>query len=142
MVASGRQLAAGPITDSPAEETEICGFGLFQRGSLDEVRRLMDADPGVRQGLYCFDVMTWRTPAGYLAFPSAARAPERRPQGIGRSWRGGCRVRTPQPRKTGARLSRERPEMRSWVIGMTLEADLGRCKEPARLVSGEFADLD
>jgi hypothetical protein len=28
MVASGRQLAAGQITDSPAEETEICGFGL------------------------------------------------------------------------------------------------------------------
>ena len=75
MVASGQQLAAGPITDSPAEETQICGFGLFQNGSLDAVRRLMDADPGVRQGLYCFDVMTWRTPAGSVTFPSApARA--------------------------------------------------------------------
>jgi hypothetical protein len=75
MVASGKQLAAGPVTDSPAEETQICGFGLFQQGSLDAVRRLMDSDPGVQQGLYCFDVMTWRTPAGSVTFPSApARA--------------------------------------------------------------------
>jgi len=72
MVASGRQLAAGPLTDSPAEETQICGFGLFQQGSLDAVRRMMDVDPGVRQGLYCFDVMTWRTPAGSVTFPSAS----------------------------------------------------------------------
>ena len=72
MVASGRQLVAGPITDSPAEETQICGFGLFQQGSLDEVRRMMDADPGVQQGLYTFDVMTWCTPAGSVAFPSAS----------------------------------------------------------------------
>jgi uncharacterized protein YciI len=72
MVASGRQLVAGPITDGPAEETQICGFGLFQQGSLDEVRRMMDTDPGVQQGLYCFDVMTWRTPAGSVTFPSAS----------------------------------------------------------------------
>jgi uncharacterized protein YciI len=71
-VASGQQLAAGPVTDSPAGETPICGFGLFRQGSLDAVRRLMDADPGVRQGLYCFDVMTWRTPAGSVTFPSAS----------------------------------------------------------------------
>jgi hypothetical protein len=69
MVASGQQLLAGPITDSPAGDERICGFGLFQQGSLDAVRRLMDADPGVQQDLYCFDVMTWRTPAGSVAFP-------------------------------------------------------------------------
>jgi uncharacterized protein YciI len=68
-VASGQQLAAGPITDSPAEGEVICGFGLFQQGSLEEVRQLLQQDPGVRQGLYCFDVMTWRTPQGALAFP-------------------------------------------------------------------------
>jgi uncharacterized protein YciI len=76
MVASGRQLVAGPLTDSPAEETQICGFGLFQQGSLEVVRSMMDADPGVQQGLYCFDVMTWRTPMGSVTFPSAStRAP-------------------------------------------------------------------
>jgi uncharacterized protein len=72
MVASGRQLVAGPITDSPAEDEQICGFGLFQQGTLDEVRRMMDADPGVQQGLYTFDVMTWHTPAGSVSFPSAS----------------------------------------------------------------------
>jgi hypothetical protein len=75
MVASGRQLAAGPVSDSPAEDTPICGFGLFQQGSLDAVRLLMDTDPGVRQGLYCFDVMTWRTPAGSVNFPLAPARP-------------------------------------------------------------------
>jgi uncharacterized protein len=72
MVASGKQLVAGPITDSPAEDEQVCGFGLFQQGSLDAVRRMMDADPGVQQGLYTFDVMTWRTPAGSVSFPSAS----------------------------------------------------------------------
>ena len=51
LVASGQQLAAGPVKDSPAEDTDICGIGLFQ------------------QGLYCFDVMTWFTPADRITFP-------------------------------------------------------------------------
>ena len=32
MVASGKQLAAGPITDSPAEDEQICGFGRRRNG--------------------------------------------------------------------------------------------------------------
>jgi len=73
MVNSGQQLAAGPVRDSPAEEEHICGLGLFQQGSLDKVRELANADPGVRQGLYRADVMTWQTPAGRIAFPSPAQ---------------------------------------------------------------------
>jgi hypothetical protein len=72
MVASGKQLVAGPVTDSPAGAEQICGFGLFRQGSLDTVRRLMETDPGVQQGLYYFDAMTWRTPAGSVTFPSAS----------------------------------------------------------------------
>lgn len=68
LVASGRQLSAGPIRDSPAEEEYLCGMGLFRQGSVDKVRELLNGDPGVRQGLYCFDVMTWQTPAGRIAF--------------------------------------------------------------------------
>ena len=68
MVASGQQLAAGPVRDSPAEEEDICGLGLFQQGSLEQVRDLLNGDPGVRQGLYCFDVMIWTTPAGRISF--------------------------------------------------------------------------
>ena len=73
LVNSGQQLAAGPVRDSPAEEEHICGMGLFQQGSLDKVRELVNADPGVRQGLYRVDVMTWQTPAGRIAFPGTAQ---------------------------------------------------------------------
>ena len=68
LVASGRQLAAGPVQDSPEEDTGICGMGLFQLGSLEKVRELVTADPGVRHGLYCVDVMTWLTPSGRITF--------------------------------------------------------------------------
>lgn len=68
LVNSGQQLAAGPVRDSPAEDEHICGMGLFRQGSLDKVRALLNGDPGVRQGLYRFDVMTWQTPAGRIAF--------------------------------------------------------------------------
>jgi uncharacterized protein len=70
-VESGRQLAAGPVQGSPAENQPIVGLGLFQTGSLDEVRKLMDADPGVQQGQYTYDVMTWLTREGNMAFPGA-----------------------------------------------------------------------
>jgi len=56
---------------SPAEDQDICGLGLYRKGSLDAVRQLLENDPGVRQGLYCFDVMTWLTPAGAVTFPAA-----------------------------------------------------------------------
>lgn len=68
-VASGRQLAAGPVTDSPAGDEVICGAGLFQVGSLEQVREILAQDPGVQQGLYCFEVMHWHTGKGRLAFP-------------------------------------------------------------------------
>ena len=68
LVTSGQQLAAGPVKDSPAEDTDICGMGLFQLGSLEKVRELVTADPGVRHGLYCVDVMTWLTPSGRITF--------------------------------------------------------------------------
>ena len=68
LVATGQQQAAGPVRDSPPEEQDICGLGLFQQDSVDTVRRLMEADPGVRQGLYTFDVMIWQTPAGSVSF--------------------------------------------------------------------------
>jgi uncharacterized protein YciI len=74
MVRGGDQLAAGPVADSPAEDEDICGVGFYQKESLDEVRRLMEQDPGVQQGLYCFDVMTWRTAPGTVSPPAPAWA--------------------------------------------------------------------
>ena len=72
LLAGGDQLAAGPVADSPDEVEDICGLGFYQKESLDEVRRLIELDPGVQQGLYCFDVMTWRTAPGTVTPPSAA----------------------------------------------------------------------
>lgn len=70
LIASGDQLAAGPVPDGPAEEEDICGLGLYQKASLDEVRELMEKDPGVKQGLYCFDAMTWLTQPGTVSPPA------------------------------------------------------------------------
>ena len=74
LVASGQPLAAGPVPDGPGQDDEICGAGLFQQGSVDAVRRLLAKDPGVEQAYYRFDVMTWNTPKGGLAFPGRAGA--------------------------------------------------------------------
>jgi uncharacterized protein YciI len=70
-VQSGDQVAAGPVPDGPAEEETICGVGLYQKDSLDEVRQLLEQDPGVKQGLYTFQVMTWLTAPGTVNPPSA-----------------------------------------------------------------------
>jgi uncharacterized protein YciI len=72
MVAGGDQLAAGPVGDSPAEEEDICGLGFYQKKSLDEVRRLIEQDPGVQHGMYRFELMTWRTAPGTVRPPAAA----------------------------------------------------------------------
>ncbi|MGD0373907.1 MAG: YciI family protein [Streptosporangiaceae bacterium] len=72
LLASGEQVAAGPVTDSPAQDEDICGLGLYQKGSLGAVRQLVENDPGVQQGLYCFDVMTWLTKPGTVAVPQRA----------------------------------------------------------------------
>ena len=73
LLAGGEQVAAGPVSGDPAEE-DVCGLGLYQKGSLDAVRQLMEKDPGVQHGLYFFEVMTWRTAPGTVASSSGAAA--------------------------------------------------------------------
>ena len=73
LLASGEQVAAGPVSGDPAEE-DVCGLGLYQKGSPDAVRQLLDKDPGVQQGLYFFEVMTWRTAPGTVTPASGAAA--------------------------------------------------------------------
>jgi uncharacterized protein YciI len=73
LLASGQQVAAGPVSDDPADDEDVCGLGLYRKGSLDVVRQLLENDPGVRQGLYFFEVMTWRTAPGTVT-PSGAAA--------------------------------------------------------------------
>ncbi len=70
MVASGEQLAAGPVRDSPGAEENICGLGVYQKDSLDEAREILASDPGVRQGLDRFEVMTWLSAPGVITPPA------------------------------------------------------------------------
>ena len=72
LLASGQQVAAGPVSDHPAADEDVCGLGLYRNGSLDAVRQLLENDPGVRQGLYFFEVMTWRTAPGTIVTPTGA----------------------------------------------------------------------
>jgi len=54
--AAGKLALVGPITD----ESGYCGLGVFST-SLDEARSLMDEDPGVRAGIFTYEVHPWRS---------------------------------------------------------------------------------
>jgi uncharacterized protein YciI len=63
---AGHLLAAGPLLDQ-ADET-LRGIAIYRVGSLDEARRLAEADPAVRAGRFVVDAMTWLTPKGEIPF--------------------------------------------------------------------------
>ena len=74
--AEGHVLAAGPVRESRAEDEPVTGFGIYQKGSHEQVRELLEKDPGVRQGQYTFDIMSWQTRKGGIAFPLRENPPE------------------------------------------------------------------
>jgi uncharacterized protein YciI len=67
MKEAGLMRVAGPLSEQPDETMR--GICLYQVDSVDEARRLAEADPAVRAGLFTIDVMTWRTAKGALDFP-------------------------------------------------------------------------
>jgi hypothetical protein len=73
--AEGHVLAAGPVRESKAEDEPVTGFGIYQKGSHQQVRELLEKDPGVQQGQYTFDIMTWQTRKGGIAFPLRENPP-------------------------------------------------------------------
>ncbi len=64
---SGHTVSHGPLRDQPDESMR--GLVFFCVGSLDEARRLAEADPAVRAGRLAVDVMRWLCPAGTMARP-------------------------------------------------------------------------
>lgn len=54
--AEGQLAIVCPVRD----ETDLCGVGIFT-GSPDEVRSLMDADPGVQAGIFTYEIHPTRT---------------------------------------------------------------------------------
>jgi uncharacterized protein YciI len=66
MKAAGHLAVAGPFGDQPDDNWR--GLCVYQVGSLDEARRLAQADPAVRAGQLTVDVMHWYTAKGALLF--------------------------------------------------------------------------
>jgi uncharacterized protein len=65
--AAGQVVTNGPLTDQPDES--LRGLTFYRTGSLDEARRLAEADPAVKAGRLAVDVMTWYCPAGTMRRP-------------------------------------------------------------------------
>jgi uncharacterized protein YciI len=62
--AAGHVVTNGPLTGQP--DDSLRGLTFYRTGSLDEARRLAEADPAVVAGRLAVDVMSWYCPAGTM----------------------------------------------------------------------------
>lgn len=62
---AGHVVTNGPVTDQPDESFR--GLTFYRTGSLEQARRLAQADPAVQAGRLEVDVMTWYCPPGTMA---------------------------------------------------------------------------
>lgn len=60
----GHVVTNGPVMDQ--SDQSLRGLTFYRTGSLDEARRLAEADPAVRAGRLEVDVMHWYCPAGTM----------------------------------------------------------------------------
>ena len=70
--ACGQVVTNGPVIDPP--DRSLRGLTFYRTGSLEEARRLAEADPAVRAGRLAVDVMTWYCPPGTMREPGRAVA--------------------------------------------------------------------
>jgi len=70
--ASGQVVTNGPVIDPP--DPSLRGLTFYRTGSLEEARRLAEADPAVRAGRLVADIMTWYCPPGTMRAPGRAVA--------------------------------------------------------------------
>lgn len=66
---SGKMVIAGPFGDQ--EDKSFRGMCLYRVGSIEEARKLAEADPAVKAGRMKVQVMTWYVENGYMTFPRA-----------------------------------------------------------------------
>jgi uncharacterized protein YciI len=64
---SGVVVVNGPVVDQP--DPSMRGLTFFRTGSLEETRRLAEADPAVRAGRLEVEVMHWWCPPGRMVQP-------------------------------------------------------------------------
>jgi uncharacterized protein len=61
---AGRVVTNGPFSDQVDES--LRGLAIYRTGSLEEARRLAEADPAVRAGRLEVDLMHWYCPSGTM----------------------------------------------------------------------------
>ncbi len=83
---TGRLVVAGPFDEQ--DDDSFRGLCLY-RASLDEARRLAEADPAVQAGRLRVEAMTWWVGKGQLAFPGL---PTQEVTGTARNAKGGAVV--------------------------------------------------
>jgi uncharacterized protein len=64
---SGHVVTNGPLTDQPDES--LRGLTFYRTGSLEEARRLAEADPAVKAGRLAVEVMNWYCAPGNMRLP-------------------------------------------------------------------------
>jgi uncharacterized protein YciI len=71
----GKVVTNGPVLDQA--DQALRGLTFYRMGSLDEARRLAEADPAVQAGRLTVEVMRWLCPADTMVRPgSAVREPD------------------------------------------------------------------
>jgi uncharacterized protein len=68
--ASGQVVTNGPVRDQP--DVSLRGLTFYRTGSLEEARKLAEADPAVRAGRLAVEIMTWYCPPGTMSQPGRA----------------------------------------------------------------------
>jgi uncharacterized protein len=64
---SGQVVTNGPVRQQPDES--LRGLTFYRTGSLEEARRLAEADPAVQAGRLVIEIMTWYCPPGTMTKP-------------------------------------------------------------------------
>jgi hypothetical protein len=64
---AGQVVTNGPVSDQP--DPSLRGLTFYRTGSLDESRRLAEADPAVRAGRLAAEIMTWYCGPGMMIQP-------------------------------------------------------------------------
>ena len=64
---SGQVVTNGPVRQQPDES--LRGLTFYRTGSLEEARRLAEADPAVQAGRLVVEIMTWCCPPGTMSKP-------------------------------------------------------------------------
>ena len=67
---SGQVVTNGPVTGQP--DPALRGLTFYRTGSLEESRRLAEADPAVLAGRLTVEIMTWYCRPGTMIRPGRA----------------------------------------------------------------------